>query len=221
MWYTISHMKNGIRFIVFALFLFWARPISTAMSGGAFTIYADSFNFTDTASTSGDTFSITDTGGEFAATTTSGGSIVLRGGFQAAERGILSYTLSAGSFSIGPISAAAVSTAGVDITISTDSETGYSLTVTEDGNLRSGSSDINDVSDGSVTTGSEEYGIRTTGTDGLLSSDRAMSGTVTVASATGRVTDRMTSVTFRASADSNTPAGNYSHVVTFTATVNP
>lgn len=191
------------------------------MTGGDFTIYADTFNFIDTVSTTGDVFSITGTGGEFAATSTSGGAIVLRGGFQAAEQGILSYSISPSSAGLGTLSTAAVNTANVVITISTDSETGYSIAVTEDGNLRSGSNEINDVTDGSVTAGSEEYGIRTSGTDGRLPSDTNLTGSVIVASADGRVTARETTVIFSASADNSTPSGVYAHAVTFTATVNP
>lgn len=221
MWYTAYDMKIGLRLIIFMIFLFWARPISSVMSGNTFTIYADTFNFIDTASTSGDTFFITVTGGEVAATSTSGNTFELRGGFQAAEQGILSFSVSPSSLTIGPLSLSAVSTAGVDLIVSTDSETGYTITLVEDANLRFGSNDINDVSDGSVTAGSEEYGIITSGSDAQISSDTALSGTLTIASAYGRAPYRETTVVFRAAMGSNTIAGLYSHVVTFTATVNP
>lgn len=214
-------MKTAVRLILFGFFLFRAVLLSAAMSGGAYTIYADTFSFVDTATTSGDIFSITGTGGEFAVSTTSGNTFELRGGFQAAERGILSFSVTPSAFSIGPLTDAAVSATSITLLISTDSETGYTTAMTEDGNLRSGSNEINDVSDGSVTAGSEEYGIITSGTDALISSDTAIGGTLTVASASGTVTDRQTTVTFRASVDNNTPAGTYTHVVTFTATVNP
>lgn len=214
-------MKTWIHLMCFGIFLFWASPISSAMSGGAYTIYADSFSFIDTATTSGDTFAITGTGGEFAMASTSGDTFVLRSGFQAAERGVLSFLLSSGALSIGPLSVNAVSPAGVTLTVSTDSETGYTMAITENGDLRFGSDSINDVSDGSVTAGFEEYGIRTSGDDGLLGTDTAISGNLTVASASGRVINRQTVVTFSASMGSNTPPGTYSHIVTFTITVNP
>lgn len=214
-------MKIGIHLIIFGFLLFWARPIFSAMSGGDFTIYADSLSFIDTVTTSGDTFTITGSGGEFAATSTSGSTFEMRGGFQAAERGILTFSLSNSGFSIGPLSISAVSAGGVLLTISTDSETGYTIVLTEDGNLRSGGFDINDVSDGSVTAGSEEYGIVTTGSDAQISSDTGISGALTVASGYGRTTYKETTVVFRAAMDSNTTPATYSHRVTFTATVNP
>jgi hypothetical protein len=213
----------SIKGILFGLLLscLWTAPLSAAMTGGSFTIFADTFSFTGPVSTTGDTFVLTGTGGEVGATSTSGGSFVLNGGFQAMDQGILSYSVSPSSVSLSSITNTSVSSADTVITVSADSDSGYSVVATEDGNLRSGSDDMNDVTDGSVTAGSEEYGIRTSGGDGVLSSDTAISGSLTVASAAGRSVSRATTVSFRASAGSGTVLGSYSHIVTFTVTVNP
>lgn len=210
-----------ILFIFTSIFGF-AHTISATMSGGGFQITSDAFSVVSPESSSGGDFVLLDTAGEFGASTgTVGGVIELRGGFQAAENGILRFSVSPGSIQIGPLSSGAVSASAVSITMTTDSQTGYTVSATEDGNLRSGSDTITDVADGVVTAGSREYGIRTSGTDGLLGSDTPINGSVAIASSVGAVIARQTDIQFRVAIDGSMPAGNYSHIVTFTATVNP
>lgn len=199
--------------------------LSAAMTSTNYTIYADSFSMSDASVATTSVYTLSGTTGEVGATSTSstvsGTSYLLRGGFSAAEKGILSASVSASSVSLGTLSTGAVSTGSVTITLSTDSETGYTVAVSEDGNLRSGSNDINDVSDGSVTAGSEEYGIRTTGSDGLLSNDTAVSGSVNAISGFGATTNNQTTLTFRASVGPTSQAGSYSHVATISIMANP
>ncbi|MBD3311222.1 MAG: hypothetical protein GF349_01840 [Candidatus Magasanikbacteria bacterium] len=214
-------MRFIIIFTTILFSLFWTEPLYSEMTGGNYEIYGDVFSFVDTSYSTSTDYGIYDSGGEFFATSTSGGTYELRGGFQALEKGFLSFSISSSSLNLGTLSTTAVANSSLNANISTDSETGYSLTVVEDGNLRSGANDIDDVLDGTVSVGDEEYGIRTSGTDGLLSSDTAMDGTITVASASGQVTSRNTEVIFSAVIDTGSIAGSYSHVVTFTATVNP
>lgn len=216
-------MRRFITTMAVALCLFWITPLKTAMTGGEFELYADSFSFTSVDEATGQGFSIFSSGGGVASTSTSGGVVDLRGGFQAAEKGILSLSLDTNSVALGELSAGKVSSGRITLTASTDSETGYTISISEDGNLRttSGASDINDVSDGEVTAGQEEYGIRISGRDALLSGDRAISGAVDIASFSGMITSRSTGVEFRASRGSNTPEGSYSHRVMFTLTANP
>lgn len=203
--------------------LFWVTPLTTAMTGGVFELYADSFSFTSVDEATGQGFSVFSSGGGVVPTSTSGGVVDLRGGFQAAEKGILSLSLDTNSVAFGDLSAGKVSSGRITLTASTDSETGYTISISEDGNLRaiSGASDINDVADGEVTAGQEEYGIRVSGQDALVSGDRAISGSVDIASFSGMITSRSTGVEFRASRGSQTAEGSYSHRVTFTLTANP
>jgi hypothetical protein len=190
------------------------------MSGDNIEIYSDSFSFVPGGEESGGTITLTGTGGNIA-TSTSGGGVQVRSGVQAQEKGVLTFSLSTSALSIGTLSTTNVAVSYVTTTISTDSETGYSLSVSEDGNLRSGANDIDDVGDGAVTAGSEEYGIETSGADGLLSTDTAINNSVLIASANGRITARETAVIFHTAISSATPDGTYSHTVTFTSTVNP
>lgn len=215
-------MRYHLSFLVAFLSCFAVvSPLNTAMTGGSFEIYADTFSFLDANSSTGGTFSLTGSGGDLAATTTVTDAITLRGGFQALERGVLSFSISRGSVSLGPLAQSAVSTAEVTLTVSTDSNTGYTATAAADGSMRSGSNSIPPVTDGAVTAGSREYGIRTTGPDGLLTSDRGFNTTLTVASALSEVDVRETIVRFSASTDGSLPEGNYAQVVTFTVTANP
>lgn len=198
------------------------RPLETAMTGGAYELYADSFVVIDSEAVSGGEYTLTGSAGEGTAVVGSGGVYELRGGFQAQDVGILSLNLNPGTLSFASLSSASVSTGGVVLSVSTDSNTGYSLSLSEDGNLRSGGNAIDDVSDGTVTAGEEEYGVRTSGADAVgTGSDRAISGSLVVASGSGRATDAQTTVQFRVGISPTTPAGNYSQALTFTLSVNP
>ena len=149
----------------------------------------------------------------------------LRGGFQAQEQGILDFSLDTNSIDLGSLSSDAVASSDIVLTVSTDSETGYTLSITEDGNFRSGANDIDDVADSAVTIGSEEYGILVVGDDKddtWPAGDVAIGGAFTdIATHSGSVVNRDTTVTFKASVGGDTIGGNYSHDVYFTLTVNP
>ncbi len=70
------------------------------------------------------------------------------------------YLMNATSIDFGNVQETdlAQSVIGWEVTIDVDN--GYTVSVLEDGNLRQGANDIDDVTDGSVTVGSEEYGGR-------------------------------------------------------------
>ncbi len=211
--------------VILALFFLSValRPVqlNAAMTGGDFEIYADSFSVITANEVTSTSFGLSGSSGGLVMASSTGGTFELRGGFEAEEIGILTASVSASSVTLQALATGAVSTSSLVLTVSTDSETGYTAAVSEDGNLRSGSNDIDDVTDGTVTAGSEEYGIRTTGNDGLLASDAAISGSVSVAAASGSVTNSSTTIQFRASMSSGTSSGSYSHSVVFTVTVNP
>lgn len=214
-------MKRPLLLLLFALMLIRPTALSATMTGGQYEIYADSWSYADSVSTDGNSYDVFDSGTDGFATSTTGGTYTVHGGFQAMTEGLLTFTLSKTAVSLGTLSQAAVSSDSLTATVSTDNNRGYTLAASEDGNLRSGSNDVNDVSDGSVSAGSEEYGISSSGSHALLSSDTAVSGSVLVASAAGSVKNSATTIVFRASAGPNTIGGSYSHTVTFTVTVNP
>ena len=192
------------------------------MSGGVYSIPADSLSISEGGSMTGGAYDLQQSGNQIETGAATGGAIELQNGFYAEITGDLSLTLDNSSVSLGTMSLTSVNSASLVATVTTDSLSGYALAISEDGNLRSGSNDINDVGDGTVTAGSEEYGIRTSGTNGQLnSSDSAINSSVTVASATAPVENDQTTISFKASVGQSTQAGSYSQAITFTLTVNP
>ncbi len=205
---------------IFSLFF----PISlvfSAMTGGGYEIYADTFSSSADSLTSSSGYSIHGTTGEFFAQDATGGGYTLRGGFQAMEKGILILDFSTTTIALGTLSLSSITSTTVSSTITTDSLTGYSLTFDEDGNLRDGANDINDVGDGSVTAGNEEYGIRTIGGGGVLVVDTAIIDGLEVADSIGPENDEETGIQFRAAIGGSSLAGSYAHVITATLTANP
>ncbi len=74
------------------------------------------------------------------------------------------YRLSGISVAFSDLSRSTVTQTIVGFNVSTDVTNGYVVQIQEDGDLRNGSEAIDDVSDGSVTSGSEEYGGRSSDT---------------------------------------------------------
>ncbi len=214
-------------FSVFLVLLGIFSPLVSGalMEGGDFQIYGDTFSTFQGDSASAGDFTLYSSGGEFFATSTQGGDFTLKGGFQALEIASLSLSVSPNSVSLGELSLSQVKSASTVVRVTTDAATGYALTATENGNLRKGAGggvdDINDVLDGEVSVGAEEYGVTTSGGGGILNTDQALSGTLTLAQSQGEVTNQETTVTFKASVGPQSRAGNYSHTVTFTLTANP
>lgn len=218
---NILSMKKFF-FILFIVFFFSPDALNANMSGGNYEIYADSVGVVEAHVVNGGNFSLFGTGGETFATTTAGGVYTLKGGFQALEKGILQMNLNTDTVNFATLNTSSVTERDVTLTVGTDSNTGYSVSVSEDGNLRDGSDDIDDVSDGVVTAGSEEYGIATdNGGDGLLIQDEAIVNGLVIASTNGAVNNRQTVVTLKAAISLSTVDGSYSHNLTFAVTVNP
>jgi hypothetical protein len=134
----------------------------------------------------------------------------------------LSLSFNTTTASLGTLSLLELASSTVSSTISTDSSTGYSLTFDEDGDLRNGGATIDDVLDGSVTVGSEEYGLRTIGGGGTSPfADVAIVDGLEVASSLGTVSGEETGIQFLATISGATLAGSYSHVITATLSANP
>lgn len=207
--------------ILCATFFLVPHIVFAAMSGGTFEIYADSFSILSDELVTGGNFVLYDSSGEFGAIEAVNGTIELRGGFQAMEKGFLTVSLSDQAIDFGQLSTTTVASDTIVLHVSTDSETGYSVSMSEDGNLRTALADIDDVLDGVVTAGSEEYGVSFSGSDTSIVGDVAIVNGLLIASATGTISAHETDMTFKAAISPGTQEGNYSHTVTLTATVNP
>jgi hypothetical protein len=134
------------------------------------------------------------------------------------------YRLSGAAASLGQLSASVVKTSITATQVTSNAANGYTVSVSEDGQLRvSTSTFVIDVSDGAVTAGFEEYGWRAFGQRATSTSqDYAFSTTsssVQSSSALAAEAERI-AIVYKAAVASNTPAGNYSHVVYYTVTAN-
>jgi len=215
-------MKNIFFAFIFLLSFLWAPRINGAMSGGDYSIPIDAFTIFEDGTMSGGDFQLYDSGGNSESGTYSGGDFVLWGGFLQTSSGTLSFSLDKNTINFGELSLNSVSSDAVVATVSVSVDTGYTLSISEDGNLRTVDGlDIDDVVDGVVTIGSEEYGISTTGDDGILVVDTAVGDNVEVAYSASEAVNQATTINFETAISINSRAGNYSHIVTFTATTNP
>lgn len=132
-----------------------------------------------------------------------------------------SFSISANALDFQDLNPSAVSTVNYQVTTSTNGEGGYVTTIVEDGNFRiEGGHEIVDVSDGEVSPGHEEYGIRTSGSEGQMNNqDYPITSTPqTIASYSGPIENSQTIVTHKVSIDPATPAGLYHHIVTLIST---
>jgi hypothetical protein len=130
---------------------------------------------------------------------------------------ILSLTLDANTVDLGMLNLFTVGTDSHTISVTTSATNGYTCAVTEDGNLLNGAADINDVADGAVTAGSEEFGLNCSGADCDLTEDTPITGSsLTVASNGAAVTNSTTTMIYKAAVNSTTVNGAYSNIVTYT-----
>ena len=133
----------------------------------------------------------------------------------------LSFSISTNALDFESLSPSAVSTVNYQVTTSTNGEGGYVTTIVEDGNFRiEGGHEIPDVSDGEVSPGHEEYGIRTSGSEGQMNDqDYPVTSTPqTIASYSGPIQNSQTTVTHKVSIEPSTPPGRYYHIVTLVST---
>jgi len=213
----------GLGVITTAINASTARHNFTATNDGANTVNITNSQPNGVARTITDT--IVDTDFITTGFVDGGSTYVLKGGFQALENGLMDFSESTNSVNLGALTPSSVSSGSVVLSVTTDSSTGYTIAINEDGELRSGANFIDDVIDSSVTAGSEEYGYAVSGTDRdatLALGDNGIGGaSINIATYGGITTERETTVTFKASRTATTPEGNYSHSVYFTLTVNP
>lgn len=135
------------------------------------------------------------------------------------------YPLSGAALALGQLSDSSVRTGIVAFEVSVDSSSGYVVQVADDGNLRFGSPDINDVSDGAVSEGAEEYGARSSDSSLASStfdtSDAAVTTTFQdLVTASSVSMNSRSFVTMKASISTASTAGTYAHVLSFIASGN-
>jgi hypothetical protein len=128
---------------------------------------------------------------------------------------------------LGTLSTASVKEADQTYTTTSNNTTGVTIQIATDGNLDSGANDIDYVGDGTVTAGSEEYGISVDNVSGLTIDADYNSGdndiiqaANNIATSTGTVNGATFDINYKASISGNTVAGTYAQVVTVTVATN-
>ncbi|MFH2136535.1 MAG: hypothetical protein ABII19_02805 [Patescibacteria group bacterium] len=212
-----------ITFVFISLIAFWRTPVSLAlMNSESYINWMDSLNFGGEETSSSTNYKLQDTLGEIGtgeiSSTNYGGLI----GFRQAEADPkFTFSISKNSIDFGTLAVGSVYQDSYTVTTTTNALNGYQTTIVEDGNFRTAlGDDIDDVTDGTVTAGSEEYGIRTSGAEGQMNgADTAITGTPqAVASYSSWINGSTVTVTHKVSISATTAAGYYSHVVTLIST---
>jgi hypothetical protein len=115
--------------------------------------------------------------------------------------------LSSTSAALGALSSSSVTTSIIGMDVTAEVDGGYTVQVADDGDLRSGANVIANVSDGSVTAGSEEYGGRSSDTS--------------IAASTFDTQDTAFSTSFQDIADRSGPSFASRDFLTLKASISP
>jgi hypothetical protein len=188
-----------------------------AMSSTNYYVYSDTLDFGGEVSSSTSNNLQDSIGGDLAEGNSSSTSYQVKAGYQAAEIGTITLDLSSNSISFGTLSASTLVTSSLVATVDTNSETGYTMSISAvSGSLLSA------VTDGTVdgSGSSEEYGLAVSGADAAYANDVAVASSLVLASNSGAVSSKQTTLIFKAIRASNTTAGAYSQSITLTAVVN-
>ena len=205
---------------VFALM----RPFAVLalMSSENYINWFDSLNFGGEETSSSTNYRLQDTLGEIGtgpiSSTNYGGLIGFR---QVESDPKMTFTISDNNIDFGTLTVGSVYSDSMTVTTTTNAENGYITSIYEDGNLRSVlGADINDVADGDVTAGSEEYGIRTSGSSGQMNgADTAITSTMqAVAAYPSWINADTVTINYKVSISLTTAAGSYEHLVTLIST---
>lgn len=133
------------------------------------------------------------------------------------------YRLSGDAAQLGTLTTSIVATSLTHTSVISNLENGYTVYVSDDGNLRiNASTYISNVTDGSVTAGSDEYGARVFGTTATSTgSDFAFSTSTRAIQATSTfANDDRIGLVYKAAISATTAAGSYSQAVYYTLTGN-
>jgi len=127
------------------------------------------------------------------------------------------YALTGGTALFDELDPAELATSLVGFDVTADIDGGYVIQVLDDGNLRSGAVDIDDVADGEVTIGSEEYGGQSSDSDVAFgTSDLPFTTSFQdVADESDASFDDRNFITLKASIDGTTQDATYEHILTF------
>ncbi|MFA6486671.1 MAG: hypothetical protein WCT40_04920 [Candidatus Magasanikbacteria bacterium] len=206
----------GIAILATILLLPWA--VLAAMTSSHYSIYADSIDTGGIFSAS-TTYSMQSTIGESPVGVASSSSgYEIRGGYQAMEQGYLSFESGASSFSLGELSTSTVSAASTTITISTDSATGYSLSIASAA-MTTGTA-LTAIATPTFVPGVESYGMVTSTVGGSEGSAFPIADSSLIYTVSGALTNSQTVVTVKAAISEATTPGTRAQIITLQAVAN-
>ena len=135
------------------------------------------------------------------------------------------YVLSGNTAALGTLSTSDVATSVIGWDVSADLLNGYTVSVFEDGDLRSGSVSLSDVTDGTVNAGSEEYGARSSDVTLTNSAFDTQDAALTtsfqeVATESSVSFDRRNFLILKAGISSTSDVANYSQTLSFVVSGN-
>jgi hypothetical protein len=133
------------------------------------------------------------------------------------------YRMNGSAATLGVQTTVSESTSMTLTDIATNANNGYTVSIQGVDNLTSGSSTIIAVSDGTVSVGSEEYGVETIGTLGVgTGSDLSIPTTTTrtVQESSTYGIDERVGIIYKLSISASTPSGNYEQTVLYRLTGN-
>ena len=132
------------------------------------------------------------------------------------ERGELTVSLDPETVSLGTLNTSTVASASVIARVTSDADTGYSLSVGGVSNAL-----LDSVADGSVSAGAGEYGMAVSGADSVVGlEDVAVVSNQVLAASSTAVVDSATVLTFKASMSEATPPGTYNQTVVLQVVAN-
>lgn len=203
--------------LIVSLIILLPGIAQAAMSSTNYFIYADSLDYGGGESTSTSNNLQDSVGGEVAVGYSTSTSYEVKAGYQGIQVGSLTLNLSASSIDLGQPGAGVVVTSSLIATIDTDSETGYTLSVSS----VSGSA-LSAVGDGAVdgSGSAEEYGLAVSGEHRAYVTDAAVAASLVLSSFSSNVSADTTTLIFKAVRSSNSTAQTYSQNLVLTAAVN-
>lgn len=204
-------------FLFFLLVMLLPTVSLAAMSSTNYYIYSDSLDYGGGLATSTNNSLQDSVGGDLALGSSTSTSYQVKSGYQGVEFGTLTLSLDSNSVDLGQPNAGVVATGNVVATVDTNSDSGYTLSISG----VSGTS-LAAVSDGAVNgTGSaEEYGLAVSGSHAAYGDDQAVVNNLVLASTLSASSNDNTTLTFKAVRSSNSTAQTYSQNITLTAAAN-
>jgi hypothetical protein len=212
-------MKKIVVLFLLLCILFLPGQVNGEMVSpdNTYLIYADVVD-TGGVLSAGGIYSLEDTIGEPIATSTSGGAYSIRGGYQAMTSSTISISISDAAIALGDLSVDAVKSDSALVTVTTDDETGYTLSIASADWVGGSLADVG--LDHSVDIGTEEYGLAASGVDSQLVGDWSVTAGRTISTSSTPVTNSVTTLTFKAAISALTVSGVYNQSVVLQAVAN-